>query len=178
MTDQSCEFDHLLAMLRTDDPPVDPDTIKHVVSEFRGKDIAEVASVLAPCLHDADPEFRCTIAQVFLACDAAAAMPHVGSLMQDEDADVRGFICMELGAHKRREAVPLLVDALLNDPDATNRTWAAWGLGNIGDSTAIPPLRLAMQNDPGEDCEGRPVKEIAAEAIRRITHEAAATSVA
>lgn len=178
MTDQSCAFDQLLAKLRTDDPPVDPEIIKHVVHEFRRKPIGEVASVLMQCLHDPDPEFRCTVAEVFLACDAVAAMPHVGSLIHDEDPDVRGFICMELGAHKRREAVPLLIAALLNDPEATNRTWAAWGLGNIGDSTAIPALNLAIQNDRGEDCEGRPVKEIADEAIRRITHKNAASSVA
>jgi hypothetical protein len=177
MTDQSCAFDHLLANLRTDDPPVDPEIIKHAVDEFRRKPIGEVASVLVRCLHDPDPEFRCTIAEVFLACDAVAAMPHVGSLIHDEDADVRGFICMELGAHKRREAVPLLVAALLNDPDAANRTWAAWGLGNIGDPIAIPALSLAMQNDPGKDYEGRPVREIAEEAIQRIMYEKAATSV-
>jgi HEAT repeat protein len=178
MTDQSGEFDQLLAMLRTDDPPVDPEIIKHVVSELRRKDIGKIVPVLTPCLKDANPEFRCTIATVFLACDATTAIPHVGSLIHDEDDDVRGFLCMELGAYKRREAVPLLVDALLNDPDATNRTWAAWGLGNIGDPSALPTLKLAMQNDLGEDYEGRPVKEIAAEAIRRITQEKTTTSVA
>jgi HEAT repeat protein len=178
MTDQSCEFDQLLTMLRTDDPPVDPDIIRYVVSEFRSKDIREVASVLAPHLHDADPEFRCTIASVFLACDAAAAIPYFRSLIHDEEDGVRGFLCMELGAYRRREAIPLLIDALENDSDATARTWAAWGLGNIGDPAAIPALSMAIQNDPGLDYEGRPVKEIAEDAIRRITHENAATSVA
>jgi HEAT repeat protein len=178
MTDQSTELDQLLATLRTDDPPVPPEVLKRVVEELYRRNTGENVSTLASYLRDADPEFRCTIASVFLKWNAAAAIPHVGSLIRDENEDVRGFICMELGAYKRHEAVPMLVDALANDPDATNRTWAAWGLGNIGDPAALPVLKIAMQNDEGADAEGRPVKQIAAEAIRRITEKNTAASVA
>jgi HEAT repeat protein len=175
MTDHAREITQLLLRLRSDDPPVDPEVEAAVASELHTKDAARVVAALAQGLNDQELDYRCTIASLFLRYDFVAAIPHVRLLLQDPDDDLRGFLCQELGAYGRPEAVPLLVDTLQNDPDATNRTWAAWGLGNIGDPAAVPALGLAMRSDLGEDYEGRPVKEIAAEAIRRITHEKAAS---
>lgn len=175
MTDPTSGFDRILASLRTDDPPVEPEILEQAISELRQRDIRQVAMVLEPCLNDTDLDYRCTIASVFLACDAAIAIPYVGQMVYDENEELRGFACMELGAYRRREAAPFLIHALMNDPDATNRTWAAWGLGNIGDPAALPALRKAAQSDDGVDYEGRPVKQIAAEAIRRITQEKVAS---
>ena len=172
------DINALLSTLRTDDPPVDPVVLKGVVRELRGKSAETVTSALIEGLRDADAEYRCTIASVFLRVDFATAIQHVSALLHDEDGGVQGFLCMELGAHRRREAVPLLIDVLKRDSDGTHRVLAAWGLGNIGDPAALPVLKSAMQNDDGVDYEGRPVRDIAAEAIRRITQEKAAASVA
>jgi len=172
------DIEALLSMLRTDDPPVNPDVLKRVVRELRDKDQSKVASALIDGLRDADAEYRCTIASVFLRVDFAMAIQHVPALLHDEDGGVQGFLCMELGAHRRSEAVPHLVDVLSRDPEGTHRFLAAWALGNIGDPAGLPALRQAMQNDEGVDYEGRPVKEVAAKAIRRITEEKATASVA
>ena len=102
----------------------------------------------------------------------------MAELLNDEDSGVQGFVCMQLGGRKRPEATPLLIAVLQHDPSGTHRVLAARGLGNIGDPAALPVLQKAMQTDDGVDYEGRPVKEIAAEAIRRITGEKAAASVA
>ncbi len=173
------EMEQLLALLRTDDPPVAPDIIEHVVRELRTHDAPTVIVALAHGLRDRDPEYRCTIALVFLTYDFTAAIQHVEALLHKTDDDeLRGFLCQELGRWRHRAAVPLLVNALLNDPDGTNRTWAAWGLGNIGDPAALPSLQSAMHNDAGVDNEGRPVREIAAEAIRRMQQGNTTMSVA
>jgi HEAT repeat protein len=178
VANQDPEIERILASLRTDDPPVEHEVLQRVKTELRAKDPSRVSAALAASLGDADPEYRCTIASVFMDWNTVIAVGHVSALVHDAHADVRGFISQELGAYRRREAVPALVHVLTDDDDGTNRVWAAWGLGNIGDPAALPALRLAMQNDDGVDYEGRPVKEIAAEAIRRITQEKAVASVA
>jgi len=175
----SSEYQAVLELLRTDDPPVARELKVRVVEELRAGKEAEVSVALENGLRDADPEFRCTVAWVFLVYDFLAALPHVGKLLlHDQDDGVQGYICQILGGSKRREAVPLLIEALKTNPDGTDRVNAAWGLGNIGDPAALPALQKATQMDDGVDYEGRPVKEIAAEAIRRITSGKAAASVA
>lgn len=169
------DIERLLSKLRTDDPPVEPDLEKRVVNELRTKDKAQVVAALIAGLRDPDAEFRCTIASVFLKFDFATAIQQVPVLFHDVDGGVQGFLCQELGAYRRREAVPHLIDVLRRDPEGSHRVTAAWGLGNIGDPAALPALTIAMQNDEGVDYEGRPVKEIAAEAIRRIKQEKAAS---
>ena len=178
MPNQDREIERILALLRTDDPPVEHEVLQRVKAELHALDASQVSAALVAGLRDTDPEYRCTIASVFMEWNRAIAVGHVSVLAYDPDTDVRGFVCQELGAYRRREAVPALVHVLANDDDGTNRVWAAWGLGNIGDPAALPALRLAMQNDPGVDCESRPVKDIAAEAIRRIVAANPAASVA
>ncbi len=151
--------------------------MQRVVSELQTKDPAVVGPILAQSLQDSEPEYRCTVAWVFLAYDFLAALPHVRPLLlHDSDDGVRGYICQILGASRRREAAPLLIETLMHDPDGTDRLVAARGLGYIGDAAAVPALSAAMKGDSGVDYEGRPVKEAAAEAIRRIEQASPVTS--
>lgn len=175
----SSEIEQILSRLRTDEAPVAREVKLRVVGELRAKDSARVVTALHAGLHDADPDYRCTIAWVFLVLDYDSAIDCMREpLLQDADDGVRGYVCELLGASRRSEAVPLLIESLFNDPDGTNRSEAAWALGNIGDPVALPALERAIQTDDGVDYEGRPVKKIAAEAIRRITQEKATASVA
>jgi HEAT repeat protein len=179
MTDTSSVIGEILGKLRTDDPPISREVKFAVVEELRGQDVSAVKNALVKALEDSDPEFRCTAAWVFLVYDFLASLPYVRTLLlHDEDDGVQGYLCEMLGASQRREAVPLLIEALTSDSDGTNRVIAAWGLGNIGDTSALPALTKAMQTDDGIDHEGRRVKDIAAEAIRRINEEKATASVA
>src|SRR5947209_438059 len=163
MANQDREIERLLELLRTDDPPIEHEVLQRVKTELRAKDSSLAAAALVSGLKDADPDYRCTIASVFMDWNRTAAVVHVSAMVYDANADVRGFVCQELGAYRRREAVLALVHVLSNDDDATNRTWAAWGLGNIGDPAGLPALTKAMQTDDGADYEGRRVREIAAE---------------
>ena len=172
------DIELLLSTLRTDDPPVDPDVLKRVVAELCRQDKATVATALIEGLRDVDPEYRGTIASVFLATDFETAMQHVPALLHDEDGGIQGFVCVEIAKYGRRGAVPHLLEVLQSDPEGTHRLFAARGLGHIGDPAALPALTKAMQNDDGVDYEGRPVKKTAAEAIRQITQEKATASVA
>lgn len=172
------EIEGLLLMLRTDDPPVDPEVLKQVVADLRTKDKAKVAAALIAGLQDPDAECRCTIALVFLKLDFATAIQHVPNLLHDAESGVRAFVCVEIARYGRREAVPHLLEVLQSDPEGTHRLLAARGLGYVGDPAALPALRKAAQTDDGVDYEGRPVKGVAAEAIRRITGREAAASVA
>ena len=159
MTDHAREITQLLLRLRSDDPPVDPEVEAAVASELHTKDAARVVAELCRVLTIRSWITVARSHRCYLRYDFVAAIPHVRLLLQDPDDDLRGFLCQELWAYGRPEAVPLLVDTLQNDPDATNRTWAAWGLGNIGDPAAVPALGLAMRSDLGEDYKGRPVKK-------------------
>ncbi len=163
------EIESILSSLRSDDPPVTRETRLAVIDKLRRKDPTEVAAVLTEALQDCDPDFRCEIASVFLAADFARALEPIRSaLLNDLNDGVRYYLCELLGASRRREAIPLLENALLHDTDSTTRIVAVSALRHLGDPTAIPALQRAMQNDTGVDYEGRPVKDIAAEAIRRI----------
>src|SRR4051812_21299181 len=113
------KIEQLLSSLRTDDPPVDPDLAKQVVSELRTKDKTQVTALLIAGLQDPEAEYRCTIASVFLRLDFQAAIQHVPILLHVADEGVPGFLCFELGAHRRREAVPHLIDVLMRDPHGT-----------------------------------------------------------
>lgn len=179
MASSCCKVEQILSQLRTDDPPIAREVKLRVVDELRTQNATEALMALQSAVKDAEPEYRCSVAWVFLLYDFASALRCIRPLLlQDADDGVRGYVCEILGASRRNEAVPLLIDVLFNEPDGANRFEAAWGLGNIGDPAALPALKLAVQNDDGVDYEGRPVKKIAAEAIRRITQEKAAASVA
>ncbi|MBI3821543.1 MAG: HEAT repeat domain-containing protein [Planctomycetes bacterium] len=179
MTNSPREIESVLLRLRTDDPPVQRAVKFDVVNELRRMDQAAVKAMLSEALKDSEAEYRCTIAWAFLVLDFTSALEPVRQLLlKDSDDGVRGYVCEILGASKRPEAVPLLIEALQQDEDGTNRLVAAHGLGYIGDPAALPALKAAAESDEGVDYEGRPVKKTAAKAIRRITQEKAAASVA
>lgn len=74
----------------------------------------------------------------------------------------------QLGERANAKCVGLLCDVLLNDEDADVRFCAARALAEVGDESALPTLRYAETNDKGEDYEGRPISEVAREAVEAI----------
>ncbi len=72
-----------------------------------------------------------------------------------------------LGDIGNRRVVEPLINALENR-DNWVRAEAAEALGKIGDEQALPALQRLAEKDAGVDLRGRPIKEIASEAIERI----------
>jgi len=156
--------------------------ILHVLSKLHDKDMAIRASVakdvkeldadgeqtLLSFLQSSNGEQKCDAAFALCLLDADKYIPAIINLLFDPLEYVRWDIAGLLHDFGDYRAVEPLITVVLNDSDSDVRHNACYALSAIGDSRALPALRYAVENDSGADYEGRPVSEIAAEAIINI----------
>jgi HEAT repeat protein len=76
--------------------------------------------------------------------------------------------CEALGQFPDRRAVDKLCSILLTETDPDLRYVAAESLAIVGDDTALEALDHAAAHDRGEDYEGFPVSEMAADAASQV----------
>jgi HEAT repeat protein len=74
------------------------------------------------------------------------SLPHLTSLLDDADEEVRTFSGVMLGTMQDRGAVPQLIRAL-DDPDMNVKHAAAEALGKIGDPRAVESLIGVLTTD-------------------------------
>lgn len=156
--------------------------ILHIFSKLHDKDMAVRASVakdvneldtngketLLSFLQSSNGEQKCDAAFALCLFDADKYIPAIINLLYDPVEYVRGDIAGLIHDFGDYRAVEHLITVVLNDRDSDVRHNACYALSAIGDSRALPALRYAVENDSGTDYEGRPVSEIAAEAIINI----------
>jgi HEAT repeat protein len=127
---------------------------------------------LVDILNTDDPDMRCDAAEALLRIDPSQAVDMVLPLLGDSDMTVRWYTCGLLHDFGDSRAIPSVVKLLRTDPEGRVRHVAAFALGAIGNSTALPALKEAVDSDDGADHEGRPVREMAEEAMEEIMKRA------
>ena len=129
----------------------------------------QTAIVLVEALsRELDEEFRCR---------AVAALPKISKgcgeklalqMLHDSSPLVRVNAIDSLRKLGSVASSGPIAALLVEDPDELVRSWAAFALGKIGNVTHLPILESAAVSDEGTDHEGKPIRETAAESIRRI----------
>lgn len=119
-----------------------PDHVRPTPEErLEAVGIDSVAAMSATLLNrDADPALRywCALA-LGRTGDASTKVP-LSTALQDDLAVVRTGAAAALGFLGRRDAVPILREALLGDPEADVRNAAISALAAIGDKAAVAAL--------------------------------------
>jgi HEAT repeat protein len=140
--------------------------IKHF---FLDVDPGHAAQCLDELFHGPDPEIKSDAVELLVFLKGAESLPWIEKCLTDVDVGFRCAGCSFLAELDCPEAVPRLLRCLREDPSDWVRYAAVDALERQGDTAALPALRQAAKNDQGTDYEGRPIKDRAREAIRRIT---------
>jgi HEAT repeat protein len=138
------------------------------VTALKTLDREAVLRVLGTMLKSPDVELRCDAAEASLRIDPGQTLSLVLPLLTDPNKIVRREVCGLFHDFGDKRALPALVKILLTDPEGDVRHIAAYALGEIGDSSVLPALLQAVELDGGTDHEGRPIRDMAAEAIDEI----------
>jgi HEAT repeat protein len=147
---------------------VDRGERNEAVRALKALDREAVLRVLGTMLKNPDLELRCDAAEALLRIDSKQTLNLILPLLTDSNRIVRREVCGLLHDFGDKRALPSLVKLLLTDPEGDVRHIAAYALGEIGDSSVLPALRQAVELDDGADHEGRPIRDMAAEAIDEI----------
>lgn len=119
-------------------------------------------------MDDADDGVQCESIGALLKWGGSAYLDMVLPRIESVSEVVREYTCGALGDLVDMRAVAPLAKALLNDPSADVRWLAANALGKIGNPEALSALEYAREHDPYVNWEGRPVREVARQAIDSI----------
>jgi GNAT superfamily N-acetyltransferase len=138
---------------------------------FLEVDPAYAVRCLDELFHGPDPEIRSDAVELLVFLKGPESFPLIEECLQDDDVGFRCAGCSFLAELDCPEAVPRLIRVLREDPCDWVRYSAVDALELCGDMSAIPALKQAAKNDRGTDYEGRPIRDRAREAIRRITEQ-------
>jgi GNAT superfamily N-acetyltransferase len=136
---------------------------------FLAMDRTYAAECLGELFNDSDPLIKSSAAELLVLVLGPDALPWVEKCLADGDVDFRCAGCSFLAELDCPEAIPRLVRCLQEDPADYVRYAAVDALERCGDPSALPALRRAAKSDRGTDHEGRPIREAARRAIKRIT---------
>ena len=136
---------------------------------FLEVDPAYAVQCLDELFHGPDAEIRSDAVELLVSLKGPDSLPWVEECLQDDDVGFRCAGCSFLAELHCPETVPRLLRVLREDPSDWVRYSAVDALERCGDMSAIPALKQTAKNDRGTDYEGRPIRDRAREAIRRIT---------
>lgn len=133
------------------------------LSQFRIEDLFETFQKILRT----EPKLKKMVVRAAFRVNTDRALPLVLPLLDDPNSDIRVHVCGLLSQYGNERAIASLIYRL-SDINSDVRFTAAYALGQIGDSSAIPALEEVQKNDKGTDYEGRPISDMALEAIGMI----------
>jgi hypothetical protein len=145
-----------------------PGATEDILDFFRRVDSETVVQGLDELFNEPDPRTRSNALESLVLLLGPKALPWIEKCLADEDVNYRCAGCSYLAELDCPEAVPRLLRCLREDPSDWVRYSAVDGLERCGDKSVLPALKHTAENDPGADYEGRPIRERAREAIKRI----------
>ena len=120
-----------------------------ILTSLIGMQSDAVVRGLLPYLRSEDAALRNAVIEALQRLPEALA-PHIRSLLEDDDSDVRIFAVNVLGALAHPQAPRWLEAVLRCDPHVNVCAAAVEGLAELGDAASIPPLRGLPARFPGE----------------------------
>jgi hypothetical protein len=140
---------------------------------------SELLSHLVPLTYDDNEEIRYLSLELAFRLGPQSVLGRVRELLGSSLPDDRRAVYITLRDNPlksdphRRVFADLMVAASRHEPVAEERYYAVWALGSLGDMTDLPVLNEIARVDDGTDFEGRPISELAMEAVTAITRRRA-----
>jgi hypothetical protein len=142
--------------------------VQRALNELRKLPVGEAVLILGQLAGQSEPDYRCRalIGMTSISPESAEALAL--RLLGDAHHAVRWYACETLGELGSRSAIAPIAQLLATDPSGSVRHQAAFWLGEIGDESVLDVLIAAAERDTGTDHEGRPMRDTATKAIRKI----------